>query len=101
MIIRVSQGRLGEPRSEQWLRIMADELAPLCKAADGYQFLYFASWEQHAEDGYLAVTGWDTFEQSEAFFASDTYKAWNHRRVPEFKVTYQVSDGTIVATDQH
>ena len=100
MILRISQGRMDEQRKEEWLRILAQELAPLCAAADGFRFLYFADWAEHPTDGYLAVTGWDTMEQSEAFFASDTYKTWNHRRVPAFKVTYQVSNGTIVASKQ-
>jgi heme-degrading monooxygenase HmoA len=85
-------------RKEEWPRILAEELVPLCATADGFRFLYFADWAEHPADGYRAVTGWDTTEQSEAFFSKRHYKAWNHRRVPAFKVTYQVSSGTLVAS---
>jgi hypothetical protein len=63
-------------RKDEWLRILAEELVPLCAAADGFRFLYFADWAEHPTDGYLAVTGWDTM----------------------LKVPYQVSSGTIVAS---
>jgi hypothetical protein len=61
---------MDEQRKGEWLRILAEELAPLCAAADGFRFLYFADWAEHPTDRYLAVTGWDTMERPEAFFAS-------------------------------
>ena len=100
MIVRISQGRMDAQRKEEWLRILTEEFLPVCTAADGFRFLHIADWDEHPTDGYLAVTGWDTMEQSDAFFASDTYMSFNRRRVPEFKVTYALSNGTVIASKE-
>jgi hypothetical protein len=54
---------MDKQRKEEWLRILAEELVPLCAAADGFRVLHFAEWAAHPTDGYLAAMGWDTITE--------------------------------------